>query len=138
LIPLYFDWLILQLYQSPKIHFHWFFLVIILGFNNSTTSRFPNIMKPFQFQCHFLKFMTYTSHWNRFNFLLLLADSGIFLIYSWLFLKYPNFSVPNLLFLFHLRSPLSALCSHTSLLPSLSRDAPTLGQGNLILMNEIT
>jgi hypothetical protein len=24
--------------------------VIILGFNNSTTSRFPNLMRPFQIQ----------------------------------------------------------------------------------------
>ena len=51
---MYFEWLILQLYQCPKIHFHWFFLVIILGFNNSTTSRFPNLMRPFQIQSFFL------------------------------------------------------------------------------------
>ena len=51
--------------------------------------------------------MTYTPHGNRSNFLLLLADSGIFLVYSCLFLKYPNFGHLYIVFLFHLRSPLS-------------------------------
>ena len=62
--------------------------------------------------------MTYTSHGNRSNFLLLLANSGIFQVYSCLFLKYPNFSLASLLFYFiyafrspNLRSPLSALRS---------------------------
>jgi hypothetical protein len=32
--------------------------VIILGFNNSTTSRFPNLMRRFQNQGHILNFMT--------------------------------------------------------------------------------
>ena len=83
--------------------------MIIIGFNNSTTSRFPNLMRPFQIQGHILNFMTYTSHGNRSNF-----------YYYWymeysrffcLFLECSYFSLTSLLFLFHLRSPLSALHS---------------------------
>jgi hypothetical protein len=42
--------------------------VIIHGFNNSTTSRSPSLVRPFQFQGIFVYFMTYNSHGNRSNF----------------------------------------------------------------------
>jgi hypothetical protein len=60
--------------------------------------------------------MTYNFHGNRSNFLLNLSYSGIFQVYSCLFLKCCYFYLDELLFLFHLRSTLSkstlsALCS---------------------------
>ena len=64
-------------------------------------------MRPFQFQGIFVYFMTYNSHGNRSIFLLNLADSGIFQVYSCLFLKFYYFYLEELLFLFHLRSTLS-------------------------------
>jgi hypothetical protein len=64
-------------------------------------------MRPFQIQGHILNFMTYTSHGNRSNFLLLLANIGIFQLYSYPLLEYSNFSLTNLLFclVYALRSP---------------------------------
>ena len=55
--------------QRPSpAHLHAYFLVIILGFNNSTTSRSPNLMRPFQIQGFFLYLKTYTLHGNRSKF----------------------------------------------------------------------
>ena len=55
----YFDFFVIWLIHSSiipisKIQFHWLFLIIILGFNNSITSWFPNLMRPFQIQGIFI------------------------------------------------------------------------------------
>ena len=81
-------------------------------------------MRLYQIQGFFL--MTYTSHGNRSNFLLLLADFRKFHVYSWIFLETPNFSLTILLFLFPIcsplfKSPLSALRSHTSVVRQQSQ-----------------
>ena len=115
----YFDsfvfWLIYSsIIPISKIQFHWLFLIIILGFNNSITSRFPNLMRLFQIQGIFY-FMTYTSHGNRSKFLLLLVYSDLFQVYSWIFLEIPYYSLTSLLFLFLLRSTLTYKCRSVAL-----------------------
>jgi hypothetical protein len=71
-------------------------------------------------------------------FLLFLADSRIYHVYSFLFLKF-FFGLSSLLFLFPLRSPLSALRSHRSVVHQghIIRELRTWGLPTLKASREI-
>ena len=80
----------------------------MFGFNHSSTSRFPNLMRPFQIQSLFLNFMTHTFHGNRSNFLnnfwKILEYSKYILLYLTIFLNLV-YKVCYFYLLFVFRSP---------------------------------